>query len=180
LRPAMIAFDRGLLEGASDIWAARDGRPYAAISEDKHAGQCGARSCDSVCTVSEAPLSLVHSQVRRRAAAKRANLLSNFATPTGIEDQVNCASEHEPPRIDGVGDPTRDPPPPYKHAKGRRSEASDCGPDASVDLIRARELVAAAASLAAPGGPCAVLLAEALAALNPQVPSNVLPLRRRR
>jgi hypothetical protein len=106
--------------------------------------------------------------------------LGNMVTPTGIENRIDRTKQRESLRIEGVAGSAPVLRPPPKPADPRRSEIRDCGPDAAIHLVRARELVTAAASLVAPGGPCAVLLAEALAILEPLVSGKVVPLFRRR
>jgi hypothetical protein len=120
---------------------------------------------------------LALAEPKRRKSLKQAVPGTEGGTRTP-EFSPNCL---DLPRIDTVNalpnlpDPLRNPATPHS------PESSDDCVDDSIDVGRVRELIAAAVALAPTGGPCAVLLGEALKALEPRADrGNVVPLKHSR
>jgi hypothetical protein len=112
---------------------------------------------------------------------RQARLWRVMSTEGGTRTPEFSPDRRDLPRIDTVDVLPNHPDPLRNPATPRSSDRSDDCVDDSIDVDRVRDLIAAAAALAPSGAPCAVLLGEALKALEPRATrGNVVSLKRSR
>jgi hypothetical protein len=105
---------------------------------------------------------------RSRTGSSRRLSFNKACGPSGARNLVVAPDLGDSPRIEQVGVATPDPPPlPNPADPGRPDGPDDCADD-WIDVVRVRELVAAAARLTPTAGPVGVLLRETLKALEPR------------